>query len=379
MPETTTLNYRILFEIRVLHDYYLFGMDPSLNVKSIIPQPSPPGSYFAMNEAGQHNRLQNLLRRGLYDVGKDLEFILGRSDAGTFGDLRLRMIKTPAGFLVGIEVKTIVQIGGAKRFRPMIDPPEDATLTFGIGFLNPSFGAISNLRLDRDTQDLYYFTNRGDHDGMSLSKSIAPIVSGKKYRMGDLALVGGKLHQANADNTGDASFWEPVAGSGFVHQADRSLNTGEDWFTDWRATLGVSAAPPKGVIQIALKSGNGSLSPLDSDGFLNSRFEPGRARPVHPVFDLRFLSQATYWRYRKTNGFTEEEVNAIERYAGKELVRSGSDFVTLKPRPAARELPRFPLESAPEFFRLPNAQPGSLRAGDGKLFSEIFLDSVPVT
>jgi hypothetical protein len=366
----TTVDYKILFEVRILHDYYLFGPDPF--------EEGVSRSYFAMNAAAQQARLQALLRRGRYDIGKDLDFLLGSREQWTFSDLRLRMIKSPTGFFIGMEVESTVQNGGAARFRPAIRPLDDATLTFGVAFSNPSFGAISNLRLDRDTQNIYYFTNQGIHDGISLSKPIGRLIGGQQYRMGDLAMVGRDSRQAIADNAGDPSFWEPLAGNGFVNQADRSLSIDEEWYRDWLLTL-QSAGRPNGVIQIALKSGNGRLSPLDADGLLATRFVPGRSRPVHPVFELRFLGLATYWRYRKMDGFSDEEIKTIEDCASKVLERSGVDFVAKTPRRSARELPLLPLESPPKFFRLPNAQPGSLRAGGGKLYSEIYLSYVPIT
>ena len=122
--------------------------------------------------------------------------------------------------------------------------------------------------------------------------------------MGDLALVGRGLRQAIADNTGNASSWEPVSGDAFVNQGDRSLNPGEEWYREWLSSLKRPSIRPAGVIQIVLKLKNGDpmLSPLGEDGFLATRRLLGRARPVHPVFELRFLSMATYWRYQKSVG-----------------------------------------------------------------------------
>ncbi len=366
----TTVDYKILFEVRILHDYYLFGPDPFQDEVST--------SYFAMDSASQAARLQALLRRGRYDISKDLEFIVGPADSRSFSDLRMRMIRSSTGFFIGIEVEATAQNGGAVRFRPVIRPADDATLTFGIAFTNPSFGAISNLRLDRDSNNIYYFSNRGRHDGPSLSQPIGSLVAGQQYRMGDLARVGRDLRRATADNSGDSRFWEPVTGNGFVSQADRSLDVNEPWYREWLATLQGSYGRPKAVMRIALKSGEGSLSPLDENGLLATRFVPGRPRPVHPVFELRFLGLATYWRYRKMGGFSEAESKTIENCASKVLDRNGAGFVTKTPKASARENPPLPLEAPPAFFRLPIAQPGSIRSEAGKLFSEIYLDFVPV-
>ena len=365
----STIEYKILFEVRILHDYYLFGSDPF--------QEGVSKSYFAMDSASQGVRLQALLRRDRYNIGNDLVFLVGSADLRVFSDLRLRMITSATGFFIGIEVESIRQNGAGVRFRPAIPPRDDATLTFGIAYANPSFGAISNLRQDRDSQSIYYFTNRGRHDGPSLSQPVGNLVAGQQYRMGDLARVGRDIRRATADNAGDEGFWETIAGSGFVNQADRSLKIDEPWFKEWLASLNGSSSRPKAVIQIALKSGEGSLSPLDGDGLLTTRFVPEQARPVHPVFELRFLGLATYWRYRKTDGFSPAELKTIESCAGKVLDRSGGGFVTKTPKASAREF--LPLESPPDFFRLPSAQPRDLTPGDGKLFSEIYLNYVPVT
>ena len=368
----TAVDYKILFEVRILHDYYLFGLDPleKEGAKDKIEK-----SFFAMGTAAQAARLQELLRRGRYDIRQDFDFVAGSNEITTFSDLRLKMTKTALGFYVAMEVKSILPNGGSVRFRPAITPSNDTTLTFGIALSNPSFSAISNLRLDRDSRNIYYFTNNGNHDGMSLSRPISRLTPGQDYRMGDLALVGQVLHQAVADNAGTASSWEPVSGNGFVNQADRSLGIDEKWYRDWLSTLRGPGVPLMGVIQIALKNGNKDLSPLDDDGLLLTRYLPGQARPVHPVFELRFLSLATYWRYRKMDGFSDEEIKAIEKDAGKLLDRVGTDFVTKTPKHLARELPPFPLDPASS-VRIPNAQPGFIKTGDGKLFSDVYFNSI---
>lgn len=366
----TTVDYKILFEVRVLHDYYLYGLDP-------LEKDGTEKSFFAMNAAAQVARLQAMLRSGRYDIRKDLDFLVGSVERNTFRDLRLKMIKTATGFYLGMEVKSSASNGGPVRFSPVISPSDNTTLTFGVAFSNPSFGAISNLRLDKDSRDIYHFTNTGNHDGMSLSNPIGTLTSGQQYRMGDLALVGGTLRQAVADNDGDAAFWAPVPGNAFVSQADRRLSIDEDWYRNWLLTCQRPIIQPMGVIQIALKSGNGNLSPLSPDGLLATRYLPGQARPVHPVFELRFLSRATYWRYRKMGGFSDKEVEKIEEVTGALLDHIGADFVTKTPKHLARDLPPLPLNSpASDAFRIPNAQPGSIKAGGGKLYSEIYLNYV---
>jgi hypothetical protein len=213
---------------------------------------------------------------------------------------------------------------------------------------------------------------------MSLARRAERLGSGQQYRMGDLALVGGVLRQAAADNRGESKFWAPVQGRGFVSQGDRSLGTNEEWFRAWLPTIQRPAGQLLGVMRIALKTPDETLSPLTPEGLLATKFVKSQARPVHPVFELRFLGLATYWRYRKPGGFDDKEAAAIELNAGSLLDRVEGDFVTKKPRLLARELPPFIASPGEGKFPMPNAQPGGVRASQGKLYSEVQLNHVPV-
>lgn len=75
-------------------------------------------------------------------------------------------------------------------------------------------------------------------------------------------------------------------------------------------------------------------------------------------------------------GFSEFEATTIEKCAFNVLDRSGASFVTKTPKASARENPPLPLEKPPEYFGLPMAQPGSIRAEAGKLYSDIYLNYV---
>ena len=78
--------------MRVLHDYYLYGVDPleTGNNQKIEK------SFFAMNASAQSgHRLQELLRNGRYNIRKDLDFLVRLDGTGRmFDDLHLRMITT---------------------------------------------------------------------------------------------------------------------------------------------------------------------------------------------------------------------------------------------------------------------------------------------
>lgn len=364
-----SVEYKILFEVRFLHDYYLYGVDPGGDGRT--------KSFFAMSAKSQSARLVELLKSGQYDIRKDLDVIVGAADERLIKSLRMKFVRTATGFFLGMQVKRVVSSSGEIRFQPVISPSEDTCITIGLSIANPFFGSISNLRLDQDVDKIYYFTNEGVHHDLSLASPISQIVPGQQYRMGDLALVTGNVKQALADNIGNSHWWTAVDGNGFIHQGDRSLSPVEDWYARWRATVGLRSKHPAGVIKIALMSGNGQLSPIDENKFLTTRFPStieDRAHStiqtaVHPVFELRWLSRATYWRYRKRDGFSARERSDIMLKAGSLLADEDGQFVTKEPWPIIRE--RRPSLLPELSIRLPYAQPGLIKAEGGKVFSDI--------
>jgi hypothetical protein len=362
----------MLFEVRVLHDYYLYGLDPEeLEPDETKEDKRVEKSFFSMSAAGQAMRLQELLRSGRYDIRKELAFRPGAVEESLVRGLHLRVITTATGFSVGMEVKP-VETGGSLRFRPVITPPAGTMLNFAVVCVNSGFGGRTNLRAGEEK--IYFFTNDGEHDGASLSTKLRALENGRAYQMGDRALIAGEPSEAIAPNDGDRKYWVADSGAGLVHQEDRRLGVKEPWFQEWRASFERFEGSLLGIIRISFQTDTGQLDLLDQEGFLTTRAPAGGNRPVHPVFELRFGGRLTYWRYRKMGGFLVTEAAVIEEKAGELLERSGGEFVTKKPRRFAEEMPRL----VPN-FAIPNAQPGLFRVADGKLYSEVYFNDVPKT
>lgn len=359
-----SIEYKILFEVRFLHDYYLYGLETDTD--------NHMKSFFAMSTENQSARLAELLERGRYDMRKDLDILIGSIEEKLFKKLRLKLVRTATGFFLGVQVNRVVTSDGEIRFKPVIFPPDDTCVTIGFSIANPFFGAITNLRLDRDVDKIYYFTNEGVHDDLSLATPIAQLVPGKRYRMGDLALVAGRVKQAIADNNGNAQVWTDIDGKGLISQGDRHLDTQEDWYSKWRSTVRLRSKHPAGIIKISLYSGNNRLGLIGENGLLTKR-QTGNTgssnHRVHPVFELRWLSRTTYWCYRKRDGFSSKERGDLTDGAGSLLELQNDKFITKAPRPITRERPQIPWPGTS--ILLPNAQPGSIRAESGKLFSDV--------
>src|SRR5690554_414759 len=113
-----TIEYKILFEIRLLHDYYLADRSGS--------------SFFSLELNAQDALLEEKLKKEKYDIHADFELLLSKRDQVFFRNHKMKLVKTKLGFFVGIEVDSMKSVGGKLIYRPVIPPKEDANLIVGL-------------------------------------------------------------------------------------------------------------------------------------------------------------------------------------------------------------------------------------------------------
>ncbi|WP_353480342.1 hypothetical protein [Haliscomenobacter sp.] len=355
--QTRTIEYKIVCEIHILHDYYLID--------------SAGASFFAKNKEQQQSLLNRKLQAGKYDVSKLFELQIDKETIETIKNLKLRLIPTSLGFNLAMEVKSEPQSDGSVRYRPAIPPAKNATLTIGLKAINRLFGNITSVALNQKDNKIYAFSNVGNRSDNVLSVPVSAFDSTQSYQMGDLALIGGKIQQALENIKGDRTKWTPVIGSGFVNNADRSIDTTSDFYQDWRLGFSTPIAHPFGLIQLQIQTDNPALTLITPDGYLVTSRTPGLFRAVSKKFELRFLSRCTYWRYGKADGFTKAEIDSINNNPSASFEWNGEKFVTRKPRCFAQTLT---IDESYKAF--PNAQPESLRAEGGRLYSDIHFSAI---
>lgn len=359
-----SIEYKILFELRIVHDYYLID--------------NSGGSVFALPTIEREDLLQARLRVGRYDLRGDFDFFLNREDLKKLRDYRIKFVKTPMGFFAAMEVESEEDGNGNRRYRPFIPPPPDAYLAFGLNAVNPFIGNITELHLGDADGLIYYFSNTGTHDDNALASPVPLLVTdgSRNYLMGELAQdPGGDILQALEDNDGsNPAQWETITGNGFVHQGDRSLNTSDNWYKDWQLERTKPGGRPLGVVRIFFNPTAPGLKVIGDDGYLLTRRDAGQARPVHPVFELRFLSRRTYWRYQRREGLDQAEIMSILDTMNEWLEEDSGRIVTKTPRYLAQSLTGFlpaPGPSDPVFFT--NPAPLFLKKEQGRLYSEVFF------
>ncbi|HLT06670.1 MAG TPA: hypothetical protein VK014_04035 [Cyclobacteriaceae bacterium] len=353
-----TIEYKILFEVRLLHDYYL--ADPTGK------------SFFSLDENAKTTLLEEKLKKGRYDVHTDFELLLSKTDQLFFKNHKLKLVKTMLGFFVGIKVDAHQSAGGKLAYLPVVPPTENARMMIGLGLKNQLFSNISNLPILLDPGELFYFTNIGEKKDNILSRPIAKMEDGQEYNMGDLSKRGNFIYSALKKNNGQPEFWQRISGNGYVHQADRSLLGQEPWFRDWLLDLGTIPVVPFALLGINLRSENPGLSPIKENGYLSTELLPSQKRPRHPIYELRFLGRSTYWRYRKADGFNSAERSLIEDHAGNLLTYENGNYITKAPYFLAAEMPYLNSDG----FRLPSAKPYPLKFENEKLYSDIYFNGI---
>ena len=341
--------------MHILHDFYLIA--------------GSPASYFSFSDAERQQILINKLRASQYNILRDFQLLLSQDDLSKMRNYKLRLLESPTGFNLAIEVKSERALDGSVRYRPAISLPEDLQLNIGLKLTNPLFGNITNLRLRDSNQNIYLFTNNGLHVGKTLSKPVPQLTSGEDYLMGDLASIEGVVHQAIENNNGDRLKWVPIPGNGYVNTEDKILNPEEEWFKEWMLSFANSIRIPFGIMKLHFHSTDSDSTLLDEEGFLVTRKESEAFRATNQRFEVRFLSRSSYWRYQKKEGLSDEEVDHLKTVAPY-LEQQDRRFVSKEPRYMAQALTFF----EDTITILPNPTPDMLKSEGSKYYSDIFFN-----
>ena len=205
------LLYQILFEVKVLHEYYL----------------TDPNNTSVFQDAQQTDRLAWLDKRYKSDQpagSDDLTFGLPPVMMAPFANQNLRLLDSLSGFQVAVRVNETVLPGGSVVYTPAIALDGNFNLIILMQQASGQFESLTNSRLRRPVSALYYFSNAdlgAAKMAPVLSRPISADVPGFEYENGDLSLSGTnvKLWYYN----GAALDFEIVPGDGFANENDRLI------------------------------------------------------------------------------------------------------------------------------------------------------------
>lgn len=202
------LLYNILFEVKVLHEYYL----------------TDPDNTSVFQDAKQTDRLAWLNKRYQSDQpagSDDLQFVLPSSMAAPFKNQDLRLLNSLSGFQVAVRVNETVT-GGSVVYSPAIPLDGNLNLLVLLQQQTGQFAALTNGRLQRPVASIYYFSNAdlgAAKTAPVLSRPISAQVSGYGYEQGELSLNGTNVELCYYNGT--TPVFETVPGNGFINENDR--------------------------------------------------------------------------------------------------------------------------------------------------------------
>ncbi|HYG39037.1 MAG TPA: hypothetical protein VD908_10470 [Cytophagales bacterium] len=412
----STIHYKRLCEVRILHEYYLSKNDLS--------------EYFGLTDLQRAQLLDKKLFYNQYDIWNDLLIEPSKETAKAFSDHHIKFVPQKSGFLLGIEVKL-----SGSSYVPLISLDENKNFHFIIRLRNAYFKNFSNLRLQSNIPSIYYFSNANPDSNKvfsSLSTPVENFKNGLTYEAGEISKIGVDIKEAIIKtNTSDAANWRKIISTGFAHEGDRialpfnfyyefdkatnvkqadftlkdpgdvtikSISvskptklekvlldfskvdetiikrgtyklevSGENGYQDTRKVYLDDFCSPHdfGIIEIQNKINNSDFSIYNLDGSLKNSI---------PVFEIRIKSRKTYWRYKSAN----EKSLAVTPKTNPYLTAMGGQLRSKTPLPMIA-LPiefRDPDPMIPRVF-LPNPTGNSIKPeNDGRIYSDIYISKI---
>jgi hypothetical protein len=140
--------YNVLFELQLLHEYYLTDAD-----QTSVFDPAN------ISSAGATAYLSARQTQGRPSVIQVATFAPTAATQEVFQNQQLQLINTYSGFKVAVKVTKSTVSAGTTTYTPSIPMAATCNLLFLIQSPDGELGAISNGRMHREINSLYYFCN----------------------------------------------------------------------------------------------------------------------------------------------------------------------------------------------------------------------------
>src|SRR5688572_24451462 len=172
-----SVNYKILCEVKFLHEYYLTDKDGA----TIFEKPL---------QSDRLDFLRNRFQLQYPSVNEDLLYEPAEPAKTMLGNLHLRVIPSYSGFKLFTSVKEQILAGNIKAYKPSQGLADDLPVLIQLKRKNTAFDSFSNTSINRSIPASYYFTNR-DMGVPLVSPILSRPVSSRddtlRYEQGELA------------------------------------------------------------------------------------------------------------------------------------------------------------------------------------------------
>ncbi|WP_367867738.1 hypothetical protein [Pedobacter sp. WC2423] len=205
--------YKILFEVKLLHEFYLTD--------------KTGGNIFDFAAQGDRlNFLSARLKADEENIEEELVFEIPVKAKALFADYHLKLIPAYAGFKVAVKVIP-KKILGTTVYEPMVSLPDDLDIPVLIKRKSQRFDNFTNLKMESVLPAAYCFSN---HDVLSgsrvfpyLSAEIPEFDAAASYDQGELVKFGVNNYREFYRDDADAVQWISLPSGAFVNESDRLI------------------------------------------------------------------------------------------------------------------------------------------------------------
>ncbi len=423
--------YKILFEIKLLHEFFLTRTDGS-----VIFDKTAAGKIQFLEEECSENRLP---------VNTVMSFEFPSGLQRQMESFFIRILPSYSGCKVAVKVKEQRQPDGSIFYQPLVPIPANLNI-FILLIRKADFDVYTNGRVKRPLLSSYFFSNNEIITAKTfpyLTNAIPAFDPGYQYEQGELISDGGIIREFH--RVGIAGSWGEVAGTGFANESDRLLigprfsysftdrtglteadfilkdsngteihrqtieNTeglprnislsyidnvpflslssaftvsdalynlevrGNNGYTRNHTILfheELSAANPWAVVHVTPQSTNAAFDFLDNNGLLLTRKDPMGVETAPVKFEIPVKSRLLYWRFVHNRGKKLGISPSMANY----LEQEGNALITRKPRRMARAFSKIQSAVSPTKVYVPNPVSYDLKVNkDGLLCFDVII------
>jgi len=206
-----TALYKTLFEVLVLHEYYL-------------TDPDQTSVFDANNVTDASGYVAARMQQGRPSVTDVLQFSLPAATQQVFSRQQMRLITGYSGFQVVVRVTASTQADGTVVYTPLVPIDGNCTMLVLLQETGGGLEEITNGRMQRPTNSGYFFSNTpvpGAKTFPSLSNPIPAKSAAYSYEQGELLSDKNTVKAYYFDGKGPQ--YLAVSGNGFVNESDRVL------------------------------------------------------------------------------------------------------------------------------------------------------------
>jgi hypothetical protein len=207
--------YKILFEVRLLHEYYLTNPDGS-------------SIFFSASAAARDSFLLDFSNRSQRSINSDIDYIIPEPAKDLFSNYRLKLIHTWSGFKIAIAVNSTTD-SGKIAYQPVAALPRDLNIPLLLVRKSADFDRYTNSRSKPPFDSIYYLSNSKSTGATArtfpfLTSAIPARSDNASYQQGELSSLAGTVSAFYIDADGAGQF-APVTGKNFLNENDRNLVT----------------------------------------------------------------------------------------------------------------------------------------------------------